>query len=53
MGKEANLPVIVTPCSGPALLWRKWLQEFNLDWRKLLNVTEIKESKENASLKAY
>ena len=29
--KEANLPLIVTPGSGPALLGRNWLQEFKLD----------------------
>ena len=50
--KEANLPVIVTPGSGPALLGRNWLQEFKLDWPKLLNIIEIKEITENAKLES-
>ena len=50
--KEANLPLIVTPGSGPALLGRNWLQEFKLDWPKLLNVKEIKGSEENVQLES-
>ena len=50
--KEANLPLIVTPGSYPALLGQNWLQEFKLDWPKLLNVTELKESKDNAKLES-
>ena len=34
-GQSAELPLIVTPGRGPALLGRNWLEKVKLDWNNL------------------